>query len=69
MNKLARFLCQPCAVCSMAAFCQKSGTVLSSAWMLFLSPAKQVLDSLFAEFDNEESHPVILPQKILIHAQ
>lgn len=43
------------------AFSQKSGTVLAFAWMLILSPAKQVLDSKCFAFGIGFSDASVIP--------
>lgn len=53
---------------AMEAFCQKSGTVLASAWMLFLSPTKQVLDSKCRAFGIGFSDADSIPVTRIAHA-
>jgi hypothetical protein len=50
------------------AFRQKPGTVLAVAWMLFLSPAKQVLDSKCKAFGIGFSGAGLIPVTTIAHA-
>jgi hypothetical protein len=51
------------------AFPQNSGTVLAFSWMLFLSPAKQVLDSKCKAFGTEFSDASAIPSITIAHAK